>query len=304
MVKPRHLTVLAVAVSLTGCGATVTRTVTVQHATPACHAGEVRTPDGSCLPVKPTPETAVADSEALHLRSVPSSAPSTAFGVQHISDHGVRFVADFEGFSSCPYWDAYGSVATRGYGETDFGDTFGHRCISRSFAIGNLRRLLDQNYCSAVRRIGGGYTQNQFDAMCSASYNLGPGIIYRLAGSFRAHNCGPLLGYDHAGGVRLYGLTRRRRAECALFYSGHQPPPAHHVTHAEKVKRLHALQRARDRDRAFITRHDCRVGRGHHARPRRTARERRYWRRECNATLRKGQRHNAEIKRLRRERIS
>ncbi len=214
---------------------------------PTCKTGEVNTPDGKCLPVGTPPETAVAQGEALKLREPKVGTPFQSTSPIQVSTHGVQFVADFEGFSSCPYWDPYGRVATRGYGETDFNDTFGGRCISQSFAIGNLRRLLNNNYVYPIRQIGGNFTQNQIDAMASASYNLGPGIIFKLASSFRAHNCTPLLAYDHAGGQRLEGLTRRRRAECALFYNGHQPTPPHVETQAERVARYHRELKAHER---------------------------------------------------------
>ncbi len=97
---------------------------------PLCHPGEVRTPDGKCLVVGTPPETAVGSEEALKLREPKVGAPFQSTSPIQVSDHGVKLVADFEGFSSCPYWDPYGRVATRGYGETDFHDTFGGRCIT------------------------------------------------------------------------------------------------------------------------------------------------------------------------------
>jgi len=151
-------------------------------------------------------------------------------------------VADFEGFSSCPYWDPYGRVVTRGYGETDFHDIFGGRCITRSYGLANLRRLLNQNYVYPIRQIGGHFNQNQIDAMASASYNLGRGIIFKLAGSFRAHNCTPLLAYDHAGGQVLEGLSRRRHAECRLFNT-----PTHEESRAQRIARWHRELKAHER---------------------------------------------------------
>jgi len=66
-------------------------------------------------------------------------------------------------------------------------------------------------------------TQNQFDALCSFTYNLGAGAL-RTSTLLQLVNLGDFaaaskqfLRWDKAGGKPLAGLTRRRRAEMALF---------------------------------------------------------------------------------------
>jgi lysozyme len=66
-------------------------------------------------------------------------------------------------------------------------------------------------------------TQNQFDALVSFTYNLGPGTLQRSdllavlnAGQYQ-QAADMFVEYDHAGGVEREGLKRRRLAERALF---------------------------------------------------------------------------------------
>lgn len=139
----------------------------------------------------------------------------------HISDDGVALIASFEGFSSRPYWDRWGKVWTRGYGETE-GITAASPAISPAQGLARLRELVQANYEPAIRVLGVDFTQNQWDALCSFAWNLGSGIF---TGSLRAELLARdftaagerMLAYDHAGGVVLEGLALRRRAEVALF---------------------------------------------------------------------------------------
>jgi lysozyme len=139
----------------------------------------------------------------------------------HVSEAGLQLIEQFEGFSSRPYWDPYGRVWTRGYGETE-GITGGSRAVSRQQAQDNLRHLIEQRYEWAIRQLGVDLNQDQWDALCSFVWNLGPGIF---TGELRAALVGRRWGeaallmrdYDHAGGVVLEGLRRRRQLETHLF---------------------------------------------------------------------------------------
>jgi lysozyme len=144
----------------------------------------------------------------------------------HISQNGLHFIEGFEGFSSNAYWDSYGRVWTVGYGETE--GVGPHTYVSRADGEGKLRRRLETHYEWAVNELHPS-TQNAYDALCSFAWNLGAGIFkgnlrdalmrkdYNRAGAI-------MLQYDHAGGVRLAGLTRRRRAEVDLLRRGGAPP--------------------------------------------------------------------------------
>jgi lysozyme len=139
----------------------------------------------------------------------------------HVSDAGLRLIEEFEGFSGTPYWDPYGRVWTRGYGETE-GIRQGSPRISREQAQARLRALVQDRYEPSIHQLGVELNQNQFDALCSFSWNLGAGIFtgalrQQLTGHSWTAAAHTMLSYDHAGGHVLAGLQRRRRAEVNLF---------------------------------------------------------------------------------------
>lgn len=167
------------------------------------------------------------------------------------SPAGVRFISDFEGFIAVPS-DELDGHATVGighlihYGPVTAADRRGV-WIEGQKTPGRLtkeeaERLLAKDLASKfeepVRRLflPGGYLEGQFeqalfDALVSATYNLGPGVVTPGTPGFetigrairdgsRSAIADALLLYDKAGGVALPGLTRRRRAERRLILSG------------------------------------------------------------------------------------
>jgi GH24 family phage-related lysozyme (muramidase) len=140
-----------------------------------------------------------------------------------LSNAGAALIEKFEGFSSRPYWDADGRVWTIGYGSTK-GVGPNTAPVTRAQARARLKREVDNVYGVAVNRLGVPLTINQFDALCSFTYNLGPGAINSSTGigwALRIRDWrragDEMLKWDKAGGRTLLGLTRRRRAERALF---------------------------------------------------------------------------------------
>lgn len=144
----------------------------------------------------------------------------------NVSERGASFVKRFEGFGGnppgSPYRDAVG-VWTIGYGHTKGVGPNSPR-LTEPQAAALLRRDLDQHYGSAVRALRIPLNQNQFDALTSFVYNVGPGGIdasTRVGQALRRRQydaaADALLAWDKAGGRRLLGLTRRRQAERALF---------------------------------------------------------------------------------------
>jgi lysozyme len=139
----------------------------------------------------------------------------------HISRAGLKLIEEFEGWSSGPYWDPYGRVWTRGYGETE-GIGPHSRHLTRGQGETNLRRLIERRYEWAIADLGVALNQNQWDALCSFVWNLGAGIFtggLRTALLRREWGAAAtrMLQYDHAGGVILEGLRRRRKLEADLF---------------------------------------------------------------------------------------
>jgi lysozyme len=157
-------------------------------------------------------------------------APKFVPGVE-VSTRGVSLIKSFEGYAGSVYHDAVG-VPTVGYGHTENvpgnGRWLPHQResyhLTEPEAAELLRRDLNANYAPYVRALRVKLTQNQFDALTSFVYNVGPGGLQGTigadlhAGQYRAA-ANALLAWDHAGGQVLLGLQRRREAERHLFLS-------------------------------------------------------------------------------------
>lgn len=148
-----------------------------------------------------------------------------------VSTKGVHFVAGWEGFRSCPYWDHIGKVWTRGYGETE-GIHSGSRCVTEAEARWNLRWRLDNQYLPAVPRLGR-LKQQEKDALASFAYNCGPGSVNNPSFSTLARRLQSREGRSFRKRKRIYreelprwtsggvaGLVKRRAAEVALACKG------------------------------------------------------------------------------------
>jgi lysozyme len=215
------------------------------------HPATTRAPVVTYLP----PQSSVTP-EGAKPEGPPFALPLVTLPVMHIDAAGVRLIGGFEGFGSCPYWDPYGRVWTRGFGETE-GITAGSACISRSTGEARLRYLVESRYEWAIRALGVRFTQHEWDALCSFAWNLGAGIFqgslrYDLQHRAFYSAASVMLLYDHAGGVVLEGLRTRRQAEVRLFLTP-EPKPA------PAKPSWRQLEHARAQLRADLTKHRCRV---------------------------------------------
>jgi GH24 family phage-related lysozyme (muramidase) len=147
----------------------------------------------------------------------------------NVSNNGLRLVKAAEGFRARPYRDPVG-VWTIGYGETK-GIGPHTKPWSEKYASQRLAERINRDYGSHVNRLGLHLNQNQHDALASFVYNLGPGAINPDTGIGRAlrtqrwQRAGDeMLKWDKADGRRLLGLTRRRKAERALFLKPYVDP--------------------------------------------------------------------------------
>lgn len=186
----------------------------------------------------------------------------------HISNNGLNMIEGFEGFSSCPYWDPYGAVWTRGFGETDFSGNFGGNCISRTQGQNNLRSKVESEYQWSVRQLGVNFNQNQVDALDSFIWNLGAGIFqgslrYDLQHRQFYAATRLMLLYDHAGGQILEGLRIRREREVALFLK--PVISTRQQIEAKKRRELAKAKKYRAEIRILLTVHRCRVIHGSRA---------------------------------------
>lgn len=148
----------------------------------------------------------------------------------HISEAGLLLIERFEGFSGRPYWDSLGGVWTRGFGETE-GIHRGSPTITVAQGTANLRARIERYYEPSIRALGVPLNQDQWDALCSFTWNLGAGIFagtdigrhLRARAWLAAANS--MLEYDHAGGNVIEGLKIRREAERRVFLSAVVKPP-------------------------------------------------------------------------------
>lgn len=139
-----------------------------------------------------------------------------------LSRNGARLIESFEGFSSRAYRDPIG-IWTIGFGSTA-GVGPNTPPMTRAQAEARMMREVDAHYGAAVNGLKLPLNQNQFDALVSFVYNVGPGGVApttTVGKRLRAHDfkgaADALLAWDKAGGRPLAGLTRRRKAERALF---------------------------------------------------------------------------------------
>lgn len=151
-------------------------------------------------------------------KPVDFSAPTAASGKTNAK--GLRLIKSFEGLRLNTYIDAVG-VWTIGYGTTR-GVRPGMR-ISEAQAEAFLRKDLDRFEAAVTRNVKVPINDDQFAALVAFTYNVGDGALasstllrllnqrdYRRAAD-------EFLRWNKGGGRVLAGLTRRRRAERALF---------------------------------------------------------------------------------------
>lgn len=146
--------------------------------------------------------------------------------MRQINQAGLNLIESFEGCILHPYLDSV-KVPTIGIGTIKYPDgtrvTMNDPAITKDQAYAFLQHDLAtacQEVCNLVKVA---LTDNQFGALVSFVYNLGAGalssstLLKMLNSSNYSGAADQFLKWDHAGGVVVAGLTRRRQAERALF---------------------------------------------------------------------------------------
>ena len=144
--------------------------------------------------------------------------------MRHITKDGLSLIKRFEGFGPHIYKDAAG-YPTIGYGHllrTGEAELFKNGI---SEAAGEALLIKDVLIAeqAVLRLIRVPLTNGQFDALVSFTFNLGSGALQRSTLRRKVnreeHDEVPvqLLRWIYAGGRRLRGLMRRRKAEAALY---------------------------------------------------------------------------------------
>lgn len=142
-----------------------------------------------------------------------------------MSQAGIEFLKRLEGVRLKAYLDSVG-VATIGIGSTKgvkLGDV-----ITMEECEKRLKEDLKVAEDAVNRMIGCPLNQNQFDALCSFTFNVGAGALSKstLKRKLNSHDytgaSNELLRWVHGNGRILKGLVKRRASEKALF----DAPPA------------------------------------------------------------------------------
>ena len=146
--------------------------------------------------------------------------------MRQINQAGLNLIESFEGCKLKPYLDSV-KIPTIGIGTTVYPDgkkvTMKDPAITKDQAYAFLKSHMDKD-CEAVSNmVKVVINDNQFAALVSFAYNCGRAalaastLLKRVnAGEFQKA-ADEFLKWDHAGGVVVAGLTRRRQAERALF---------------------------------------------------------------------------------------
>lgn len=145
------------------------------------------------------------------------------------SDKGIELIKRFEGLSLNPYL-CPANVPTIGYGNTFYKNgkkvTLNDKPITEQKAVEMLRQSLEKFEQYVDSYTTDSITQNQFDALVSFCYNLGPANL-KSSTLLKKVNANTndetikdeFLKWTKAGGRKLAGLVKRREAEAALYFS-------------------------------------------------------------------------------------
>ena len=142
------------------------------------------------------------------------------------SETGISLICQFEGMRLKAYQDSVG-VWTVGYGHTSAagglqvtkGTTLKNPLQAREILAMDLLKY-EAAVAKALKHIP---NQNQFDAMVSLCFNIGPGnfskssVLRWFNSGIESEAADAFLKWDRAGGKTLAGLTKRRKAERELF---------------------------------------------------------------------------------------
>lgn len=142
---------------------------------------------------------------------------------------GIDLIKSFEGFKSKPYKCPAG-IPTIAYGATFYPNgkkvTMSDKAVTEAEGVELLKDMLSKfeqyvdSYCIDT------ITQNQFDALVSFCYNVGPANL-KSSTLIKKVNANPndpdirteFMKWNKGGGKVLKGLTTRRKAEADLYFS-------------------------------------------------------------------------------------
>jgi lysozyme len=149
--------------------------------------------------------------------------------ITKIGTKGLDLIKSFEGLKLKPYL-CPANVPTVGYGSTFYENDKKVKLTDPSITEQRASELLLDSLKGFERYVDSycrdDINQNQFDALVSFCYNLGPANL-KSSTLLKKANVNPndptiaqeFLRWNKAGGKALKGLTKRRQAESDLYFS-------------------------------------------------------------------------------------
>lgn len=146
-----------------------------------------------------------------------------------LNDKGYDLIKKFEGYSDRPYKCPAG-ISTIGYGNTYYPNgtkvKITDKQITREYANEILAHTADEFAADVLKLVKSKITVNQLNALTSFAYNVGVANLQKST-LLKLVNLNPndamiakeFLKWNKAAGKELKGLTNRRIAESALYFT-------------------------------------------------------------------------------------
>ena len=146
--------------------------------------------------------------------------------MRHINQAGLEIIKEFEGLFLTAYKDPIG-IPTVGWGHTAtvLKEDVGKKIITEHDAEDLLKLDLLEAEKAVTRLCKVPITDNQYSALVSWTFNLGQGnlasstMLKRINQNMLETVPFEMQRWNRAGGQKLPGLVRRRKAEADLFAS-------------------------------------------------------------------------------------
>lgn len=152
--------------------------------------------------------------------SYPAQSVNAQLSINH---HGLALLKEYEGLRLEPYYDVGGKL-TIGYGHLIKPGEFYTR-LTEAQAQALLLQDIKVAEAYIKRLVKKPLNYQQFSALASLVYNIGPGnfqrstMLYALNNDRKREAAQEFLRWDKVGTRQVDGLSRRRKAEKALFES-------------------------------------------------------------------------------------
>jgi lysozyme len=146
-----------------------------------------------------------------------------------LSSKGYDLIKQFEGYSDRPYLCPAG-IPTIGYGNTYYPNgikvKLTDKQITREYAEEMLQFVADKFAVEVLKLVKSNITVNKLNALTSFAYNIGVGNL-KSSTLLKLVNNNPndaniskeFLKWNKSSGKVLNGLTKRRIAESALYFT-------------------------------------------------------------------------------------